>query len=88
MCRNIRRLYNFDPPATPEEIGAASLQFIRKVSGYTQPSKVNQAAFELAVMDISKSVQTLLDSLVTSTPPLNRESEALKRKARAAQRFS
>ena len=88
MCRNIQRLYNYDPPATPEEIQAASLQFIRKVSGYTQPSKANEAAFQLAVGEVSKTVQTLLDSLVTRAPPLDRESEAQKRKVRTARRFS
>ena len=87
MCRNIRRLYNFDPPATPEEIQAASLQFVRKVSGFTKPSKANEAAFQLAVADVSAAVQTLLDSLVTNAPPLNREAEAQKRKARSALRF-
>jgi hypothetical protein len=88
MCRNIRRLYNYDPPATPEEIQAASLQFVRKVSGYNQPSIANQAAFELAVAEVSKAVQSLLDSLVTSAAPLDRQTEAQKRKARAARRFS
>jgi hypothetical protein len=87
MCRNIRRLYNFDPPATPEEIQAASLQFVRKVSGFTKPSKANEAAFQLAVADVSAAVQTLLDSLVTNAPPLNREAEVQKRKARSALRF-
>ena len=87
MCRNIRRLYNFEPPATSEEIQAASLQFIRKVSGFTKPSNANQDAFQIAVEDVSQIVQTLLDSLVTNAPPLDREIEAQKRKARAAKRF-
>ena len=87
MCRNIRRLYNFEPPATPEEIQAASLQFLRKVSGFTKPSKVNEAAFQFAVEDVSNIVQTFLNSLVTSAPPLDREVEAQKRKARTAKRF-
>lgn len=88
MCRNIRRLYNFEPPATPEEVQAASLQFIRKVSGFTRPSKANQAAFQLAVEDVSKVVQALLDSLVTDAAPLDREIEAQKRRERAARRFN
>ena len=87
MCRNIKRLYNFEPPATPEEIQAASLQFIRKVSGYTKPSEVNQAAFQLAVEDVSKVVQTLLNSLITNAAPLDREIERQKNRARAAKRF-
>jgi len=87
MCRNIKRLYNFEPPATPEEIQAASLQFIRKVSGFSKPSKANQAAFQLAVDDVSKVVQALLDSLVTDATPLDREIEAQKNRARAAKRF-
>ena len=87
MCRNIKRLYNFEPPATPEEIQAASLQFIRKVSGFNKPSQANQAAFQLAVDDVSKVVQTLLNTLVTNTAPLDREIEAQKNRARAAKRF-
>ena len=88
MCRNIRRLYNFDPPAAPEEIQAASLQFLRKVSGFTKPSKANEAAFQLAVEDVSNVVQTFLNSLVTNAPPLDREVEAQKRKDRTAKRFA
>lgn len=88
MCRNIRRLHNFEPPATSEEIQAASTQFIRKVSGFTKPSKVNEAAFQHAVEQVSNIVDTLLNSLVTNAPPLDRELEAQKRKARAAKRFS
>ena len=87
MCRNIKRLYNFEPPATAEEIQAASLQFIRKVSGFNKPSQANQAAFQLAVEDVSKVVQALLDSLVTDATPLDREIEAQKNRARAAKRF-
>jgi len=87
MCKNIKRLYNFEPPATPEEIQAASLQFIRKVSGFKKPSKTNELAFQQAVEDVSEAVQTLLDSLVTNSPRLDREIEAQKRKARAIKRF-
>jgi len=87
MCRNIRRLYYFEPPATPEEIQAASLQFLRKLSGFTKPSKANEAAFQLAVEDVSNVLQTFLNSLVTNAPPLDREIEAQKRKNRTAKRF-
>jgi hypothetical protein len=87
MCRNIKRLYNFEPPATPEEIESASLQFVRKVSGFTKPSKANEVVFSLAVDEISKVVQVLLNSLVTDAPSLNREIEAQKRKTRAEKRF-
>ena len=87
MCRNIKRLHNFDPPATSEEVQAASLQFVRKVSGYTKPSKANEAAFQHAVEDVAEVVQALLDSLETKAPPLNREFEAQKRKMRSAKRF-
>ena len=87
MCRNIRRLHNFEPPATTEEVQAASLQFVRKISGFTQPSKANEAAFHQAVDDISGVVETLLDALVTKSAPLNREIEAQKRKARSAARY-
>jgi len=88
MCRNIRRLYNFEPPATTDEIQAASLQFVRKISGFTKPSKANEAAFNLAVEDVSKVVQTLLSSLVTNAPPLDRDLEAQKRKELSEKRFS
>jgi hypothetical protein len=88
MCRNIRRLYNFEPPATTEEIQAASLQFVRKISGFTKPSKANEAAFNLAVEDVSKVVQTLLSSLVSNAPPLDRDLEAQKRKELSEKRFS
>ena len=87
MCRNIKRLSNFEPPATPDEIQAASLQFVRKVSGFTKPSKANEAAFQLAVDEVSQVVQTLLNSLVTNAPALNREIEAKKRKEQSAKRF-
>lgn len=87
MCRNIKILFNFDPPATNEEIRAASIQFVRKVSGTTKPSKVNEAAFNSAVDDISQSVQTLLENLVTNAAPKNREEEKMKAQARAAKRF-
>ena len=88
MCRNIRTLFNFEPPATEEEIRAASIQFVRKVSGSTKPSKANELAFEKAVDDIVSSVQELLEALVTSAPPKNREAEAAKSRARSAQRFA
>jgi hypothetical protein len=88
MCRNIRTLYHFDPPTTDAEIAAASIQFVRKVSGFTKPSQANQAAFDKAVGDVSATVRELLGSLVTATPPKNREVEAAKAKARGAKRFS
>ena len=87
MCRNIRPLFNFDPPVTPEEIRAASLQFVRKISGFTKPSLANEAAFLSAVDDISAISARLIQSLETSAPPKNREQEAEKAKARAAARF-
>lgn len=87
MCRNIKTLFNFDPPATAEEVRAASVQFVRKLSGSTKPSKANEAAFELAVDEVTVAARRLLDSLVTSAPPRDREIEAAKAKARAAQRF-
>lgn len=87
MCRNIRTLYHFDPPVTSEEIHAASLQFVRKVSGFARPSAANQAAFDRAVGEVSGAVTRLLDSLVTSSPPKNREVEAAKARARSAARF-
>ena len=88
MCRNIKTLFNFDPPATPEEIEAASLQFVRKLSGFTKPSKVNEAAFEKAVKDVSRVATELLDSLETAAPSKNREVEREKARARAAKRFA
>ena len=87
MCRNIRTLYNFDPPATPEEIRAASLQFVRKVSGFTRPSQANEDAFDRAVEEVQAVVERLLASLVTSATPRDREVEAAKARARAARRF-
>ena len=87
MCRNIRTLFNFEPPATETEIREASLQFVRKVSGSTRPSKSNAAAFERAVDEVTSTIQTLLESLSTSAPPKNRENEAEKARARALQRF-
>ncbi len=88
MCRNIRTLFNFDPPVTEEEIQAASLQFVRKLSGFNKPSKANEAAFLSAVDEIAAVARRLLHSLETSAPPRNREEEAAKARARAAQRFS
>ena len=88
MCRNIKTLFNFEPPATKEEMRAASIQFVRKVSGSGKPSKANEAAFERAVDDITTVVQTLFESMVTSAAPKNRETEALKARARATQRYS
>jgi hypothetical protein len=87
MCRNIRTLYHFDPPTTDAEINAASIQFVRKVSGFSKPSQANQAAFDKAVGDIAATVRDLLDSLVTTAPPKNREVEAARTKARGAKRF-
>jgi hypothetical protein len=87
MCRNIRPLFNFDPPVTPEEIRAASLQFVRKISGLTKPSLANEAAFLAAVDDVAATSARLIHSLETSAPPKNREQEAEKAKARAAARF-
>jgi hypothetical protein len=87
MCRNIRTLFNFDPPVTPEEVRAASLQFVRKISGFTKPSKANEAAFDGAVDEIAGVATRLLDSLETTASPKNREEEATKAKARAAIRF-
>ncbi len=87
MCRNIKILFNFDPPATDEEIQAAALQFVRKVSGSAKPSKANEDAFNAAVEEISATVQTLLGNLVTHAPAKNREEERLKAQQRAAKRF-
>ena len=87
MCRNIRTLYNFDPPVTGEEVRAASLQFVRKISGFNKPSKANEAAFQAAIEEISGIATRLLGSLETTAPPKNREEEAAKAKARAAERF-
>jgi hypothetical protein len=87
MCRNIRTLFNFDPPVTPEEVRAASLQFVRKISGFSKPSKANEAAFLAAIDEVAAASTRLLDSLQTTAPPKNREEEAAKAKARAAERF-
>ena len=87
MCRNIRTLYNFSPPATDEEVRAASLQFVRKVSGFNKPSIANQAAFDRAVDDVARAARTLLDALTTTAPPKDRDEEAAKARQRAAQRF-
>jgi hypothetical protein len=87
MCRNIKTLFNFDPPATDEEIRAASIQFVRKLSGFTKPSQANAAAFDRAVDDVAHVARTLIDSLVTVAPGRNREIEAAKARARSAQRF-
>jgi hypothetical protein len=87
MCRNIRPLFNFDPPVTPEEVRAASLQFVRKISGFTKPSKANEEAFQAAVEEIAEVSSKLLRSLATSAPPKNREEEARKVKLRAAERY-
>jgi hypothetical protein len=87
MCRNIRTLYNFDPPATDDEIRAAALQYVRKISGFTHPSQANQAAFERAVDEIARVSEDLLLSLKTVAPPKNREVEAAKARERAALRF-
>ena len=88
MCRNIRPLFHFEPPVTPDEVRNASLQFVRKVSGFTKPSAANQAPFDRAVDEVSETVRRLLAELVTSTPPKNREVEATKARARAAKRHA
>jgi hypothetical protein len=87
MCRSIKTLHNFEPPATHEEIHASALQFVRKLSGFTRPSKANEAAFNRAVEQVSQAAHELLHSLVTNAPPRDRETEAAKAKARAADRF-
>jgi hypothetical protein len=87
MCRNIKTLFNFDPPVTDEEVRAASLQFVRKISGFNKPSKANEAAFEAAIEEIAGVAGRLLRSLETTAPPKNREEEAAKARARAAERF-
>ncbi|MBV8515604.1 MAG: DUF2277 domain-containing protein [Acidobacteria bacterium] len=88
MCRNIRTLFNFEPPVTPDEVRAASLQFVRKISGFNKPSKANEEAFENAIEDIAKISSRLLHSLETSAPRKNREEEAAKARARAAERYA
>lgn len=87
MCRNIRTLFNFDPPATDEEIRDASVQFVRKLSGFTHPSKANQPAFDAAVVEVSAVARRLIDALVTAAEPRLREVEAAKARARAAERY-
>jgi hypothetical protein len=87
MCRNIKTLFNFEPPATEEEIRASALQFVRKLSGFTKPSKDNEAAFDRAVEKVTRIAGELLDSLVTTSRPRNREEEAAKARARNARRF-
>ncbi len=87
MCRNIKTLFNFDPPVTDEEIRAASLQFVRKITGFNKPSKANEAAFLAAIEEIAGASARLLHGLDTNAPPKNREEEAAKAKARAAERF-
>ena len=88
MCRNIRTLYNFEPPATDDEVRASALQYVRKISGFTKPSAANAAAFERAVEEVAAISRHLLDELVTSAPPKDREVEAAKARARAAQRYA
>lgn len=88
MCRNIRPLNNFEPPATTDEVRAAALQYVRKIGGASKPSQANQAAYDLAVEKVAAASQELLDALVTTAPPKNREEEAAKAKARSAARFA
>ncbi len=88
MCRNIRTLHNFEPPATAEEVQSAALQYVRKVSGSARPSQANQAAFDRAVREVTDATQRLLDALTTSAPPKNREAEAAKARERAAARYA
>ena len=88
MCRNIRTLFNFEPPATDEEIRASALQFVRKLSGFAGPSKANEAAFERAVEEVTEAARRLIDSLETASPPRDREVEATKARARAAERYA
>ncbi len=87
MCRNIRTLYNFEPPTTREEIHSAAVQYVRKVSGMQKPSQANEAAFEQAIDAVARATERLLDELITSAPPHDREVEAERRQARAAERF-
>lgn len=87
MCRNIKTLHNFEPPATKEEVRASAIQFVRKLSGFTKPSKTNELAFDRAVEKVTEAAEELLDSLVTNSPPRDREIEAAKARARAAERF-
>jgi len=87
MCRNIKTLHNFDPPATDDEVRASAIQFVRKLSGFTHPSKANQPAFDRAVEQVTQAARELLDSLVTNAPPRDRAVEAAKARARSAERF-
>ena len=87
MCRNIRTLFNYDPPSTPADIEAAALQYVRKISGYRAPSAANDAAFQRAVADITRATATLLNTLETSAPPRDRQAEIVKARARNAKRF-
>jgi hypothetical protein len=88
MCRNIRTLHNFEPPATEAEVDSAALQYVRKISGYTKPSQANQAAFDAAVKAVAEASMTLLGELTTAAPPKDRETEAAKARARAAERYA
>ena len=88
MCRNIRTLHNFEPPATTDEVHASALQYVRKISGFSKPSKANEEAFEAAVQAVTEASMTLLGQLTTAAPPKNREVEAAKAKARSAQRYA
>jgi len=88
MCRNIRPLFNFEPPVTDDEVRAASLQFVRKISGFTKPSRANEEAFDRAIDEVSAAARRLMDSLVTTAPARDREIEAQKAKARAAERYA
>jgi hypothetical protein len=88
MCRNIRTLYNFDPPATDEEVRAAALQYVRKISGFTKPSRANEDAFERAIEAVAQASAELLEALSTNAPAKNREEEAAKARARSAQRYA
>ena len=88
MCRNIRTLYNFEPPASDEEVEAAALQYVRKISGFTKPSRANEEAFARAVDEVTAATQRLIEGLVTSAPPKDREVEAEKARARAAKRYA
>ncbi|HEV8369310.1 MAG TPA: DUF2277 domain-containing protein [Pyrinomonadaceae bacterium] len=87
MCRNIKTLHNFKPPATDEEVRASAIQFVRKLSGFTKPSRANEDAFNQAVEEVTQAAHKLLDSLITTSPPRDREVEAMKARARAAERF-
>ena len=87
MCRSIKTLFNFDPPATTDEVRAASLQFVRKLSGFNKPSKANEGAFDIAVERVAAAAQEMLNSLVTNSPPRDRETEAARRRELSAQRF-